>query len=162
MAKTLALSRVGAPFDGNVHKGIIYRLRNAPPAPVTYPYLVVSNNIDEARADILTISNFRHVRNRLKKKTRKGIGLEVAIAQARKMEGAGAGRWLADVEELYEFCHSSRCQFILSSGANFTNEMVSGPCLDAILKICRIEPERHWQEMNEWLEARLSERVIIA
>jgi RNase P/RNase MRP subunit p30 len=162
MAKTLALSRVGAPFDGKVHEGIIYRLRSVPPAPVTYPYLVVSNNIDEARADILTISNFHQLRNRLKKKTRKGIGLEVAIAQARKMEGAGAARWLAGVEELYEFCHSSRCQFILSSGANSTNEMVSGPCLDALLKICGIEPRRHWQEMNEWLEARLSGRVMIA
>jgi hypothetical protein len=40
--------------------------------------------------------------------------------------------------------------------------MVSGPCLDAILKICGIEPQRHWQEMNEWLEARLSGRVMIA
>jgi hypothetical protein len=162
MAKTLALSKVGAPFHGKVHEGIIYRLRSTPPAPVKYPYLVVSNNIDETRADILTISSFRHVRDRLKKKTREGIGLEVAVAQARKMEGTGAARWLADVEELYEFCHSSRCQFILSSGANSTNEMVSGPCLDAILKICGIEPQRHWQEMNEWLEAKLSGRVMSA
>ena len=111
--------------------------------------------------DILMISDFRRFKEKLKKKVKKGTGLEVTIAPARKMDAADVGRWFEGIRELYLFCQSSRCQFILSSGATSMHEMVSGPCLDAILKNCDIDPHSHWREMNSWLQARLSRRVSV-
>lgn len=149
---------MGAPFDGKICKGVVYRLKKAPESPVKYPYLVVSDNVDEP-ADVITISDFRRVKEKLKKKTKKGTGLEVMVAPARKMDSIGIGRWLEDIKDLYSFCHSSRCQFVISSGAKSIHEMVSGPCLDAILKNCGIAPQMYWGEMDSWLDARLSRRV---
>ena len=149
---------MGAPFDGKVHEGVVYRLKKAPESPAKYPYLVVSDSVDEP-ADVVTIRDFRRVKEKLKKKAKKGTGFEVTVAPARKMAAVTVGKWLEDIKDLYSFCHSSRCQFIISSGATSMHEMVSGPCLDAILKNCGIDPQRHWLEMNSWLEARLSRRV---
>jgi len=149
---------VGAPFDGKVREDVVYRLKKAPESPAKYPYLVVSDSVDEP-ADVLTIRDFRRVKEKLKKKAKKGTGFEITVAPARKMDAVTVGKWLEDIKDLYSFCHSSRCQFIISSGAASMHEMVSGPCLDAILKNCGIDPHRHWLEMNSWFEARLSRRV---
>jgi len=151
---------VGTPFDGKICEGVVYRLKKAPESAVKYQYLVVSDNA-EGPADVLTVNDFRRVKERLKKKVKKGTGLEVTIAPARKMDAASIGRWFDNVRELHSFCHSSRCQLVLSSGATSMHEMVSGPCLDAILKNCDIDPQRHWREMNSWLETKLSRRVSI-
>jgi hypothetical protein len=148
------------PFDGKIREGAVYRLNRAPQQPAKYQYLVVSDKIEEP-ADVVAIRDFRRAKDKLKKKVKKGTGLEVTIAPARKMDAAGVGRWLEDVGELYSLCHSSRCQLILSSGASSTHEMVSGPCMDAILKNCGIDPERHWRELNSWLDARLARRVSV-
>jgi len=156
----LSISKVGAPFDGKIRESVVYRLKKAPQSPVKYQYLIVSDNVDEA-ADILSISDFRRVKEKLKKKVKKGTGLEVTIALARKMDAAGVGRWFDDIRQLHLFCQSARQQFILSSGATSMHEMVSGPCLDAILRNCDIDPHRHWREMNNWLEARLSRMVSV-
>jgi hypothetical protein len=130
-----------------------------PQQPAKYPYLLVSDKVEE-RADVVMIRDFRRAKEKLKK-VKKGTGLEVTIAPARKMDAAGVGRWFEEIKELHSFCHSSRCQFILSSGATSIHEMISGPCLDAILKNCRIDPEQHWQKMNGWLEAMLARRVRV-
>jgi hypothetical protein len=63
---------------------------------------------------------------------------------------------------LYALCHSSRCQFILSSGATSEYEMISGPCLDAILKTVGIEPQVHWRSLEKWLEGKLLGNVAYA
>jgi hypothetical protein len=108
------------------------------------------------------ISDLRKVRERLKKKVKRGTGLEMIVRPARKMNAASLGKWFDSVNELYLFCHSSRCQFILSSGAESVYEMVSGPCLDAILKTADVNPQNHWHNMAEWLEGKLSKRVSYA
>jgi hypothetical protein len=157
-AKALSISRVGAPFYGEVRDGVIYRLRNIPAAPVKYPYLTVSDNI-EGPSDVIMISDLRKVRERLKKKVKRGTGLEMVVRPARKMNAAALGKWFDSINELSAFCHSSRCQFILSSGAGSAYEMVSGPCLDAILKTADIDPVNHWHNMAQWLDGKLSRRV---
>lgn len=159
-AKALSIDRVGAPSDGKIREDVIYRLKKAPQSPIKYPYLVVSENAD-GLADVLTVNNFRGIKEKLKNRVKRGTGLEVTVAPARKMEAAGVGRWFESIKELYSFCHSSGCQFILSSGANSMHEMVSAPCLDAILKNCDVDPQSHWQAMNIWLETKLSKRVSI-
>ena len=160
-AKALSLARVGVPFFGEVCEGIIYRLKDAPSVPVKYQYLTVSENIDDA-ADILMINDFRKLKESLKKKVRKGTGLELTVKPARKMDAAALAKWFECVNELYSFCHSSRCQFILSSGAGSAYEMVSGPCLDAILKTADVDPQTHWNNMVQWIDAKLSKRVSYA
>jgi hypothetical protein len=40
--------------------------------------------------------------------------------------------------------------------------MISGPCLDAILKTVGIEPKSHWSSMEKWLEEKLSRNVVYA
>lgn len=160
MAKALSIGIVGAPFDGKIREGLVYRLKKAPGSPAKYPYLIVSDNA-ERPADVVTVSDFRRVKERLKKKVKKGTGLEVTIAPARKMDAAGVGKWFDSVRDLHSFCQSSRCQLILSSGAASVHEMVSGPSLDAILRNCSIDPQKHWREMNSWLEVKLSRRVSV-
>jgi sugar-specific transcriptional regulator TrmB len=135
-------------------------LKKAPQSPAKYPYLTVSDNVHDP-ADVLTINDFRRVKEKLKKKVKKGTGLEVAIAPARKMDAVGIGKWFESVADLHSFCQSSRCQFIISSGARSMHEMVSGPCIDAILKNCDIDQHRHWREMNSWLEAMVSRRASV-
>ncbi len=155
----LSIDRVGTPFSNRISKGIIYRLSKMPQHPAKYPYLVVSDRAGEP-ADVVTIRDFSKYKDKLKR-VKKGMGIEITIAPVRKMDAAGVGRWFEDVARLYSFCHSSECQLILSSGACSMNEMVSGPCLDAILKNCGIIPERYWSEMNDWIESKLSRRVYL-
>jgi RNase P/RNase MRP subunit p30 len=128
---------------------------------INYPYLLVSEDIDEP-ADILVIRDFNKVKKQLKKKVKKGTGLELTVNPARRMDGGYVGKWFRNLSDLYTFCQSSRCQFILSSGATSEYEMISGPCLDAILKTAGIEPQGHWSSMEKWLGQKLSRNVIYA
>ncbi|MEP0826002.1 MAG: hypothetical protein HRF40_10995 [Nitrososphaera sp.] len=158
-AKMLSIGRVGVPFNNKINKGIIYRLSKKPQQPSRYPYLIVSDTTGEL-ADLVTINDFSKYKEKLKK-VKKGTGIEITISSARKMDAAGVGRWFEDVAKIHSYCYSSGCQLILSSGARSMNEMVSGPCLDAILRKCDISPERYWREMNEWIESKLSKRVYL-
>jgi hypothetical protein len=159
--KALSISIAGVPFDGKVREGLICRLRTAPPPAVNYPYLVVSEDVSET-ADILMIKDFNKVKKQLKKKVKKGTGLELTVNPARKMDGGSVGKWFSNLSDLYAFCHSSRYQFILSSGATSEYEMISGRCLDAILKTVGIEPQAHWRKMGKWLEEKLLRNVAYA
>lgn len=108
------------------------------------------------------IRDFNKGKKQLKKKIKKGTGVELTVNPARKMDGSSVGKWFSSLRDLYAFCNSSHCQFILSSGATSEYEMISGPCLDAILKTAGIEPQRHWHMMEKWLEERLSRKVSYA
>ena len=140
-------------------------------ATTTYPYLVVSEKIEELLLssssspiiDIFGIRSFRDFNDDLKKKVKKkgGIGLEVTLADLRKSDGSQVGKWFSQIRDLYKFCKSSNCQFILSSGANSIEEMVSGRSFDAILKICDIKPESYWQELEKWIESKSQYKVFI-
>lgn len=160
-AKALSISVVGCPFDGRLCEGVIYRLKNMPSSPVNYPYLTVSENVHES-ADLLMIKDFRKVKEALRRKVKQGTGLEVLIEPVRRMDAGSVGKWFDHLNELHTFCHSAHCQFILSSGAGSIYEMVSGRCLDAILKTAGIDPRSHWHNMEQWLQTRLSKRISYA
>ncbi len=159
--RSLSISRVAVPFDGKPHEGAVYRLRTAPSNVVNYPYLIVSENLD-APTDILTIRDFSKDKRELKKKLKKGTGLEILINPARKMDSVSVGRWFSSLTDLYRLCHWARCQFVISSGATSKYEMVSGPSLDAILKTVGIEPQSYWSNLTKWLEQRLARNVSYA
>ena len=160
MAKTLSIDNVGSPFDGKINNGVIYRMKKVPETSAKFPYLTISHNIERS-ADIVVVSDFRAAKEKLKRHLKKGTGLEVTIAPARKMDAAGIGKWFENVSEMHSFCEASGCQLILSSGATAINEMISGPCLDAIIKNCDIDPHEYWYEMNNWLEAKLARRILV-
>ena len=133
----------------------------------TYPYLVVSEKIDElllssSSIDIFVVTDFKDINDNLKKKVRKkrGIGLEVSLADLRKSDGLQVGKWFNQIRDLYKFCRSSNSQFILSSGANSVMEMVSGRSFDSILRICDIKPEHYWRELGEWIESKSHTRCL--
>jgi hypothetical protein len=133
----------------------------------TYPYLVVSEKIDElllssSSIDIFVVTAFKEINDNLKKKVRKkrGIGLEVSLADLRKSDGLQVGKWFNQIRDLYKFCKSSNSQFILSSGANSVMEMVSGRSFDSILRICDIKPEHYWRELGEWIESKSHTRCL--
>jgi hypothetical protein len=133
----------------------------------TYPYLVVSEKIDElllssSSIDIFVVTAFKDINDNLKKKVRKkrGIGLEVSLADLRKFDGLQVGKWFNQIRDLYKFCRSSNSQFILSSGANSVVEMVSGRSFDSILRICDIKPEHYWRELGEWIESKSHTRCL--
>lgn len=133
----------------------------------TYPYLVVSEKIDElllssSSIDIFVVTAFKEINDNLKKKVRKkrGIGLEVSLADLRKSDGLQVGKWFNQIRDLYKFCRSSNSQFILSSGANSVMEMVSGRSFDSILRICDIKPEHYWRELGEWIESKSHTRCL--
>ena len=159
--RALSISRVAVTFDGKPHEGAVYRLRTAPSNVVNYPYLIVSENLDEP-ADILTVRDFSKDKTKLKKKLKKGTGLEIMINPARKMDSVSVGRWFSSLTDLYRLCHWARCQFVISSGATSKYEMISGPCLDAILKTVGIEPQSYWSNLTKWLEQRLASNVSYA
>jgi RNase P/RNase MRP subunit p30 len=133
----------------------------------TYPYLVVSEKIDElllssSTIDIFVVRDFKDINDNLKKKVRKkgGIGLEVILDDLRKSDGLQTGKWFNQIRDLYKFCRSSNCQFILSSGANSVVEMVSGRSFDSILRICDIKPEQYWRELRQWIESKSHTRCL--
>lgn len=155
----LAINRVGTVGADFQNRQTIQRLRQSPGRAVNYQYLVVSESIEDMpRLDVLAVKDLIRIKEKLKKKIKPGVGLEMVLAPARKMN---AGRWFSEVRELYSYCQSSGCQFILSSGADSPHSMVSGQCLDAILQTADIDPCEHWRGMNEWLETRLARRVRI-
>jgi hypothetical protein len=157
-AKSLGL-RVAASAGDLSDNEVIYRLARPPHEPGKYQYLLVSENPDDApRVDVLSLKNFARAKERLKKK-KTGAGIEITIAQARRMDAAGIARWVSDAHDLYQFCKSSGFQFVLSSGAESPASTVSGQSLDALLKMMGIDPQRHWQDMEKWLESRLERRV---
>lgn len=141
-------------------KRVVYRLPRSPGGAVNYDYLVASDNVGElAHVDVLTIQGGVWRAKEKLKKAKPGTGLEILVAPARKADPSAAGRWFSDVGDLYSLCQSLECQFVLSSGASSPSGMVSGQSLDAILRTCGIDPQRHWREMGAWLDSRLQRRV---
>jgi hypothetical protein len=161
VANALSIRKVGALFYGKAQEGVIYRLWNIPITQFNHPYLTISEDIDGS-SDLLIVKDFDKIRQKLRRKLKKGTGLEITISPARKLSASMLGKWFKCISEMYEFCRSTHCQFILSSGAESPYDMVSGPCFDAILKTAGIDPHNHWECMQQWLEAKLSKRISYA
>jgi hypothetical protein len=161
-AKQIGIDRIGASYDGKVTENVIYRNPGLSPVPNTFPYIVVAGEVGLLQdADLVMVSSFQKAKDKLKKKLRKGLALEFLLHPARAMDGAGIARWLQDLREAYLFCHSSGCQFILSSGARSHSEMVSGNCFDEILAEINVDPRKHWHDMDAWLTKALARRVTV-
>lgn len=163
-AEILGIREIGTVYNGNAQQKVIYRLNRQPSVISNYPYLVVSDNIGELSSpwlDLFVIKDYARVKHILKKKIRTRIGLEISLADIRHANSLSIGKWFEQSRDLYKLCKSIKCQFILSSGANYPTEMISGRCFDSLLELCNIKPEKYWLELEEWLEIRRGRRCYI-
>ena len=138
---------------------VILRMDKKYPIADYFPYLIVSDNIRslDSKTDLFVIDPFQR-KDTIKRKVKSGLGIEISIASARKLEAMMAGRWLKEVRSIYEFCQSNNCQFILASGASSVNEMISARSFDSILNVIGISPRIYWKEISEWLYAKSKAR----
>jgi hypothetical protein len=159
MAKVLGLDLVG--FDSNyetdsIHReGVILRMNRKLSIADYCPYLIVSDNIKalDSKTDLFMIDPFLS-KDGIKRKAKRGLGIELSISSARKLEAQMIARWIRQARAIYEVCNSNKCQFILSSGAYSIYEMVSARTIESILKFIGIIPSNYWEQLSEWLEAK--------
>lgn len=163
MSKLLDLDIIGVDSDSSTsmkpQEDVILRMDKKYPIADYFPYLIVSDNIRslDGKTDLFLIDPFQR-KDAIKRKVKRGQGIEISIASARKLEAAMTGRWLKEVISINEFCQSNNCQFILSSGATSVNEMISARSFESILNVVGISPRVYWKEISEWLSAKSKAR----
>ena len=156
MSKILDLDIIGIDsiYSTNIKpvENIILRMDKRYTMADYYPYLIVSDNIKtlHGKTDLFLIDPFQR-KDAIKSKVKRGLGVEISIAFAKKLNATMVGKWLKEVKSIYEFCKSNDCQFILSSGARSINELVSARSFESILKLIGVSPKNYWNEISEWL-----------
>jgi hypothetical protein len=159
MSKILGLDMVG--IDSNyatdsLHReDVILRLDRKHSIADYCPYLIVTDNMKKLDANTdLFMSDPLQSKDGIKRKAKRGLGIEISISSARKLEAHMLGRWMRQAKFIHEVCNSNKCQFILSSGAYSIHEMVSARSLESILKFIGISATNYWEELSEWLETK--------
>ena len=165
MSKILGLDMVG--IDSNyatdsLHRDdVILRMDRKHSIADYCPYLIVTNNIKTLDANTdLFMSDLLQSKDGIKRKAKRGLGIEISISAARKLEAHMLGRWMRQAKFIYEVCNSNKSQFILSSGAYSIYEMVSARTIESILKFIGISPTNYWEELSEWLETKSKPKWI--
>lgn len=167
MSKILDLDIIGidSNYSTNIKpvENIILRMDKKYTMADYYPYLIVSDNIKtlDGKTDLFLIDPFQR-KDAIKSKAKRGLGVEISIAFAKKLNATMVGKWLKEVKSIYEFCKSNDCQFILSSGARSINELVSARSFESILKLIGVSPKNYWNEITEWLYTKNKVRWVYA
>jgi hypothetical protein len=167
MSKILDLDIIGidSNYSTNIKpvENIILRMDKKYTMADYYPYLIVSDNIKtlDGKTDLFLIDPFQR-KDAIKSKAKRGLGVEISIAFAKKLNATMVGKWLKEVKSIYEFCKSNDCQFILSSGASSINELVSARSFESILKLIGVSPKNYWNEISEWLYTKNKVRWVYA
>lgn len=167
MSKILDLDIIGIDsiYSTNIKpvENIILRMDKRYTMADYYPYLIVSDNIKtlDGKTDLFLIDPFQR-KDAIKSKAKRGLGVEISIAFAKKLNATMVGKWLKEVKSIYEFCKSTDCQFILSSGARSINELVSARSFESILKLIGVSPKNYWNEISEWLYTKNKVRWVYA
>ncbi len=159
MSKILGLDMVG--IDSNyatdsLHReDVILRMDRKHSIAEYCPYLIVTDNMKKLDANTdLFMSDPLQSKDGIKRKAKRGLGIEISISSARKLEAHMLGRWMRQAKFIHEVCNSNKCQFILSSGAYSIHEMVSARTIESILKFIGISATNYWEELSEWLETK--------
>jgi len=167
MSKILDLDIIGidSNYSTNIKpvENIILRMDKKYAMADYYPYLIVSDNIKtlDGKTDLFLIDPFQR-KDAIKSKAKRGLGVEISIAFAKKLNATMVGKWLKEVKSIYEFCKSNDCQFILSSGASSINELVPARSFESILKLIGVSPKNYWNEISEWLYTKNKVRWVYA
>ena len=159
MSKILGLDMVG--IDSNyatdsLHReDVILRMDRKHSIADYCPYLIVTDNMKKLDSNTdLFMSDPLQSKDGIKRKAKRGLGIEISISSARKLEAHMLGRWMRQAKFIHEVCNSNKCQFILSSGAYSIHEMVSARTIESILKFIGISATNYWEELSEWLETK--------
>ena len=159
MSKILGLDMVG--IDSNyatdsLHReDVILRMDRKHSIADYCPYLIVTDNMKKLDANTdLFMSDPLQSKDGIKRKAKRGLGIEISISSARKLEAHMLGRWMRQAKFIHEVCNSNKCQFILSSGAYSIHEMVSARTIESILKFIGISATNYWEELSEGLETK--------
>ena len=167
MSKILDLDIIGidSNYSTNIKpvENIILRMDKKYTMADYYPYLIVSDNIKtlDGKTDLFLIDPFQR-KDAIKSKAKRGLGVEISIAFAKKLNATMVGKWLKEVKSIYEFCKSNDCQFILSSGASSINELVPARSFESILKLIGVSPKNYWNEISERLYTKNKVRWVYA
>src|SRR5574339_291426 len=159
MSKILGLDMIGIDSDyatdSLYREGVILRMERKNLIADYCPYLIVSDNVKtlDAKTDLLMIDPLQS-KDEIKRKAKSGLGIEISISSARKLEAHMVARWMRQAKSIHEVCNSNKCQFILSSGAYSMYEMISSRSIESILKFMGISPTTYWEELSEWLETK--------
>jgi hypothetical protein len=163
MSNLLGIDMIGIDLGNSTNKtpqgNVILRMDKKYPIADYFPYLIVSDNIRslDSKTDLFLIDPFQG-KDTLKRKAKRGLGIEISIAPARKLDSLLVARWLKELKSIYIFCQSYDCQFILSSGATSINEMISARSFESILNIVGITPRTYWRKISEWLYVKTKAR----
>ena len=159
MSKILGLDMVGIDLNyvtDSLHlEDVILRMDRKHSIADYCPYLIVSDSMKtlDANTDLFIIDPLQS-KDGIKRKAKRGLGIEISISSARKLEAHMLGRWMRQAKFIHEVCNSNKCQFILSSGAYSIQEMVSARTIESILKFIGISATNYWEELSEWLETK--------
>ena len=165
MSKILGLDMVGIDLNyvtDSLHlEDVILRMDRKHSIADYCPYLIVSGSMKtlDANTDLFMIDPLQS-KDGIKRKAKRGHGIEISISSARKLEAHMIGRWMRQAKFIHEVCNSNKCQFILSSGAYSIHEMVSARSIESILKFIGISPTNYWEELSEWLETKSKAKWI--
>jgi len=140
-------------------ENIILRVDKKNPIADHFPHLIVADNIRylDSKTDLFLIDPFQG-KDVLKRKAKRGLGIEISIYPVRKLDAHSVARWLKEIKSIYMFCQSNDCQFILSSGATSTNELISARSFESILTVAGIDPGTYWKKISEWLYTKTKAR----
>ena len=91
MSKLLGLDMIGVDSDYSTNmipqEDVILRMDKKYPIADYFPYLIVSDNIRslDGKTDLFLIDPFQR-KDAIKRKVKRGLGIEISIASARKLE----------------------------------------------------------------------------
>lgn len=122
-----------------------------------YPFLIISDKFG-TNADLVRIHDIKSRSHLSKIPFPSGVGLLLTIKQARK-DPQIAAEWIEYAKYVAKLCKIRNCQFIISSGAESVDELVSGSSLDAVLRLCNVDPANYWRELNFWVQNKLAGRT---
>lgn len=163
MSRLLGIDMIGIDLKNSKSiepkENVILRMDKKLPTADYFPYLIVSDNIRtlDSKTDLFLIDPFQG-KDALKRKSKKGLGIEISITPARKLNTFLVAQWLRELKSIYMFCQSNDCQFILSSGATSINEMISAKTFESILNVVGINPTTYWKKISEWIYVKCKAR----
>ena len=165
MASKLKIDAIGVEYFQEISPSIdlFLRIKNNSKVYAKIPQLLVCDHLSkvDVNTDILVIHDVGRINyESIKKKVKPNLGLEIFISSARGLDARELGRWMVRAKSLYSLCLSTRCQFIISSGAQSIFEMISGRTFESILKILEIPPSIYWKNLSEWLSSKDSVRLV--
>ena len=161
-ASIFGISVLGVYGENPKSDKIISLLGQEPDRPQSFPFLVSTHRVDNLhRADILEIKNSKDLKRIANLSELKGRGIRIELALSKSFDSYDPGKWLSEAIKIARDCKQHKFQFILSSGATSSSGLIPGITMDAVLRLCSIDPPDYWDELSTWVRYRIEKRIRI-